>query len=376
MDPKSRYIRTCSLGAVGFAAGDHGYVCTGTDGTANYNDLEEYDPSSNSWTTKAPFPATARREGAAFSINGIGYVGFGRTSPQGQYFNDLWAYDPQSNSWTAKASCPSGGLASPGVFVLNGKGYVLGGRTEAATYSNQLWEYDPSNNSWGQKSGLPGAGRSGPIAFSVIGKGYVGSGNDNSSDQCSSDFWQWDPTTNVWTQKADIPGPARRTGAAFVVNNIPYAGSGWNGSTYLTDMYRFDVTNNMWTAIANYGGAGAYTPIAFAINDKGYLGSGSTSSGASPQFWEYNTVLVGIATHGAAVSIVPDLVGDEIVLTGWTNTQADAYFLMDATGRRITGGTLKTNEIAVPRSMSEGVYLRELIKGNSIQLSWRFAKAS
>jgi N-acetylneuraminic acid mutarotase len=73
-------------GAVGFAIGNYGYVCGGTDGNANYNDMEVYDIYSNSWTPKASFPGTARREGAAFSIDGVGYVGFGRTGVGGEPF--------------------------------------------------------------------------------------------------------------------------------------------------------------------------------------------------------------------------------------------------------------------------------------------------
>lgn len=361
-------------GAVGFATANHGYICTGVNtGGNNLNDLWEWNPATNTWTAKAAFPGTARREGAAFSINGIGYVGFGRTGPGGLLFNDLWAYDPMSNTWTAKASFPAGGLVLPGAFVLNGKAYVMGGSPGTAPYSNQLWEYDPMNDSWTQRTSLPATGRSGPIAFALYGKGYIGGGNDNSADFNSSDFWEWDPDTDSWTQRADMPGPERRAASAFVVNNVAYAGSGWNGTNYLVDMYTYNPFANTWTTIANFGGAGAYELVAFTIGGTGYLGSGGTSAGASAQFWAYKGGPVGIDESLAASAIDPVFQQGRITLNGWAPDLADAYRILDASGRIISQGHVGNMLIDLPKDCGDGVYFLHLTHQQTPVLTHRFA---
>ncbi len=360
-------------GAVGFATATRGYICTGVNtGGNNLNDLWEWNPATNTWTAKAAFPGTARREGAAFSINGIGYVGFGRTSPSSAPFNDLWAYDPASNTWSAKASYPAGGISAPGIFVLNGKAYVLGGNGGSAPYSNQLWEYDPVNDSWTQRTSLPATGRSGPIAFALYGKGYIGGGNDNSGDLCSSDFWEYDPSTNSWTQRADVPGIPRRAANAFVVNSIPYAGCGWNGSSCLVDMYLYNPFANTWTAVANFGGAGAYSPVAFSIGGMGYMGTGGTSSGATAQFWEYKGGPVGIDESLAASAIDPVFQQGRITLNGWTPDLADAYNILDASGRIISQGHVGNMLIDLPKGCGDGVYFLHLAHQQAPVLTHRF----
>lgn len=362
-------------GAVGFATATHGYICTGvSDSGTNLDDLWQWNPGTNTWTQKADFPGGARREAAAFSINGIGYVGFGRLGPSGPFFNDLWAYDPAVNTWTQKASFPAEERASPGVFVLNNKAYFLGGCPGPAPYPNDFWEYDPATNSWEQKASLPAAGRSGPIAFSVFGKGYIGGGNDNSSDLNSTDFWEWNPATDSWTQRADVPGLSRRAANAFVVNNIPYAGSGWNGSTYLVDMYSYNPFANSWTPIANFGGAGSYSPIAFSIGGVGYMGTGGTSSGATSQFWEYRGGPVGVEESEAAQLIQPWLSQGGILLNGWSSGLADEYAVFDATGRVVIRGALRAGTVTLPAGMVAGVYTLRLAKEQSTLLAWRFVQ--
>lgn len=364
-------------GSVGFATSDHGFICTGVDDSSiNLDDLWQWDPGTNAWTQKADFPGGPRREAAAFSINGIGYVGFGRLGPSGPFFKDLWAYDPATDTWTQKASLPGIGRSSPGVFVLNNKAYVMGGCPGTAPYLNDLWEYDPATDSWQQKANLPGAGRSGPIAFAVYGKGYIGGGNDNSSDLCSTDLWEWTASTNSWVQRADVPGVARRAGNAFVINNIPYAGSGWNGSAYLVDMYTYNPFANSWTPIANFGGAGAFTPVAFTIGGVGYMGTGGTSIGPSTQFWAYKGGPVGIDEPEAAPIIHPVISDGRIVLNGWTPELADHYALLDMTGRRVQQGALNGGSLVLPTDVSDGVYTLQLSREHIATLAWRFVEAN
>ncbi|HRQ85678.1 MAG TPA: hypothetical protein PLV70_11235, partial [Flavobacteriales bacterium] len=125
--------------------------------------------------------------------------------------------------------------------------------------------------------------------------------------------------------------------------------------------------------IANFGGAGAHTPIAFSIGDTGYMGTGSTSSGATAQFWEYKGGPVGIDETLAASTIHPAFQQDQITLNGWAPGLADAYSILDASGRIISTGHLGSLLIEVPKNCSDGVYALLLSKGNAPLGTWRFA---
>lgn len=53
-----------------------GYLGLGYDGGCNV-DFFAYDPNVNNWNQVADFPGSARYGAAAFTQNGLGYVGTG-----------------------------------------------------------------------------------------------------------------------------------------------------------------------------------------------------------------------------------------------------------------------------------------------------------
>jgi N-acetylneuraminic acid mutarotase len=84
------------------------------------NTVEEYDPATNTWTTKASMP-TARYQLAGVAVNDKVYA-IGGCCP----LNTVEEYDPATNTWTTKAPMPTAryGLAAAAV---NNKAYAIGG---------------------------------------------------------------------------------------------------------------------------------------------------------------------------------------------------------------------------------------------------------
>ena len=79
--------------------------------------------SQANWTTKAPFPGTARHHPITFSLLDYGYVLAGVAGAQagvGQdsYVKDFYRYDPINDSWTKLADFPG---AARGFFVCSNK---------------------------------------------------------------------------------------------------------------------------------------------------------------------------------------------------------------------------------------------------------------
>jgi N-acetylneuraminic acid mutarotase len=104
--------------------------------------LYRYDPSLHIWKRLANTPHDHQRGGAGF-INGRWYVAGGADLKYGQRWLDV--YNPTTNTWTTKASMPTADVGAIGV-VRGGKLYLMGQRTQV---------YDPVTNRWSTRATMP-----------------------------------------------------------------------------------------------------------------------------------------------------------------------------------------------------------------------------
>ena len=190
---------------------------------------EVYDPLTDTWETKTPMP-TNRTRLCANVVNGkiylIGGLHFQSGSPYPVYLDVNEVYDPSTDSWTTKAPLPTAvdGYSSA---VVNNKIYVISGFN---CKLNQI--YDAETNTWSYGAPIPtditraaAGATTGVLAPKRI---YVISGRPSKSlDPC--DLNQvYDPVKDVWTTGAPILTP--RDGLAVaVVNDKLYAIGGSTG---------------------------------------------------------------------------------------------------------------------------------------------------
>lgn len=123
--------------------------------------MEEYDPVTNAWRARSPMP-TARNHMGAGAVNGKVYVIGGRLTAAfsivmpGQT-DAVQEYDPATDSWATKAPMPtarSGGALA----VLNNRIYVAGGEVQTYQYvaAFRAFEaYDPATDTWEQLPKMP-----------------------------------------------------------------------------------------------------------------------------------------------------------------------------------------------------------------------------
>jgi N-acetylneuraminic acid mutarotase len=88
-----------------------------------------YDPATDKWTAGAPLPAP-RSEGGVAPYRGlILYFGGDCNDPQAPAaFDDLQAFDPKTDSWKALANAPIG-LHGPGTAAVGDAVYFIGGNS-------------------------------------------------------------------------------------------------------------------------------------------------------------------------------------------------------------------------------------------------------
>jgi len=137
------------------------------------NVLQVYDPSTDTWTAKAAMP-TGRGIPAVEVVDGLFYVmgGGGGYSSSPDYelmLKAIEVYNPTSNTWTTKAQHLVGGGGTAG--AINGKIYVA--EDTAATEV-----YDPATDAWAGLSPMPTA-RYYATGGVINGKLYVAGGAIN-----------------------------------------------------------------------------------------------------------------------------------------------------------------------------------------------------
>ncbi len=122
--------------------------------------MDEYDPVTNSWASKAPMPTARQALAVAGASNGKiyavgGVVGGGGSQPP---LGTVEEYDPATNMWSVKAPMPTARYDLGLTCSSNGKLYAIGGNLQAGfSPGTTVEEYDPTTNSWSTKAPMPTA---------------------------------------------------------------------------------------------------------------------------------------------------------------------------------------------------------------------------
>jgi len=222
---------------------------------------------AQSWSQKANCPGPSRTSNVNFTINGKLYVALGYSGTTSTRFNDLWEYDPTTNVWSQKANFPGSARYGAVAFVINGKAYVGTGSLGGGAQLTDFYEYNPTTNTWAQKANFGGGSRDNAAGFSIGNKGYLSCGYSPNSGSVRNDLWEYDPSLNTWTAKANLPGAIRNAPLSFEMNGEGYVGWGYNGSGLTNDLYKYNQLTNAWTLIPN---APANPQFVFCNNNKIY----------------------------------------------------------------------------------------------------------
>jgi N-acetylneuraminic acid mutarotase len=201
-----------------YVGGGTGFVF-GPNATNNYafSDLWENSPSTNSWIQKSGFPDfLGRNMSIAVALNDKAYVGLGCDVDQTVNRKSFWEYDPSSDTWTSKADFPSDFCTDAGAFAMDSLLYVVGGvnLTPPVSLSDQVYQYDPSADTWTQLPAFNGGEIAGQFAIAAGSSAYVGSGYTGSITP-RNDVWQFNSAitgvhsgSNSANQLGLYPNPA------------------------------------------------------------------------------------------------------------------------------------------------------------------------
>jgi hypothetical protein len=231
-------------------------------GGRDVNDVEfpnpfEYDPVSNTWTTKsATYPDGTTNNMACSVLNDsgtdfiycVGGSQFGTNAVTGRVFR----YDPIADVITTVAGgdWPPGVDTLPGGWsVFNNKLYILGGFNMPPTgdSTDQIWEFTPTANTWVQKGAtLPVA--LGYIPTTTIGNLiYTGGGAIITAGALTddADSFVYDPGADSISPIASIPRPTSNTRGLNFNGQMYVLGGSFNAISNEVDIY--DPVSDSWS---------------------------------------------------------------------------------------------------------------------------------
>ncbi len=220
--------------ATGLSSGNMGYFALGKLNSSVSTQLVRYDPVQNSWQYLAPKPGDgSTMYSPGFEINGKLYIPAAKA---------MYEYNPATDRWTQK-SYPSelGYFGGGAAFSINGKGYLgVGWVHDIGADVGDFFEYDPVADTWTEKASFPGPLRDAATSFSLPnGKGYVGMGLGKPQMEYLTDMWEYDPVVDAWRQTEEFPGSPRCNTRAYVIGSVAYLVTGYGG-VYENDMWMFN----------------------------------------------------------------------------------------------------------------------------------------
>lgn len=251
-------------------SGPSGGVAVGSNGKIYYfsgSAHQEYDPASDTWTSRLAMPSPSITLAGASGPDGRVYA-FGGYP----YLYAARAYNPYTLAWSVLTSMPIGRQGHAAATTSNGRIFVTGGTSSTGypyTPLNSVDEY-LANGSWTSGSPMP-TPRWSHAAVAVgtsDGRLYVIGGyqkSDASLGDCQFDpnyilnsVEEYDPTTGIWTTKS--PMRTRRTGLAavatpdgriFVMGGLYGGPSGTTSCTnaghILDTVEVYNIATNTWT---------------------------------------------------------------------------------------------------------------------------------
>lgn len=210
--------------------------------------VEEYDPSTDRWTTKAAMPVGLHHVGIGvvggrlYIIGGYKQSGMSVWSPVAT----VYAYDPATDSWSERAAMPTarGALS---VTVHDGKLYAIGGFGDRAN-SAAVEVYDPVRNSWVSRAPLP-TPRDHLATATAAGKIYAIGGRLKGDYHRNLSMTEvYDPNADKWNRAPDLPTARSGITASEVGGRVyVFGGEGADGTFHENESY--DPARDAWQAM-------------------------------------------------------------------------------------------------------------------------------
>lgn len=267
---------------VGLAASGGKVYAVGGYGGATLATVEEYDPATDTWRSRASLPAPRYEFGLVTAPNGRIYA-IGGCNGYSCNENSVFEYDPPTDTWATRASMPT----ARGTFGIavgqNGKIYAMGGMQGNSGALTVVEEYDPVADHWTTKASMPSPRRYFSAATASNGKIYAIAGQGVTDAIAVGTVSEYDPTSDVWAARSDTPVPHYWSGVVADQGGKIYsiAGDTENNEAGITSTLRiYDAASDTWSVGASLN-TPRYSPGAAILSGTIYVAGGTTYGAAN-----------------------------------------------------------------------------------------------
>ena len=210
------------------------------DGSSS-DDVDLYDPASDSWSRLADLPVEVNHASAA-SVGAKLYVVGGYVGP-GVKLRNAYVFD--GDEWRGLRPLPAA-RAAAGAAVVGGKLYVVGGLGPNGP-ARGAFALDLKTGRWASFGGPTPRHHLGVTA--ARGKVYAVGGQPDSSTNLRA-FEAYSPKTRRWTRIAPVPGMRGGTAAAFAKGLVVSVG-GEEPQGTVGSVYGYDLVKKRWRRLAS-----------------------------------------------------------------------------------------------------------------------------
>ncbi len=347
-----------------------------------YNELDIYDPETDSWDTSRTTTHIQRAHLNTCEVEGKIYVMGGIVFDDNEHmyiYLSVDVYDPSIETWQSRANYP--GKTMGHTCQIDGIIYVIGGVDEDYNPLTNAYKYDTRKDVWSRIGDLQIA-RFAHAVLSLDGKVYaIGGINNNamiSSGLGITSVEIYDPETDRWSEGTELPFELCDLTNQFVYNGEIYIIGGRKNlipTIAKKSMLKYNPLTDMWTEFGSLPkGRTAHTME--VVNDKIFLFGGfNTIHGkAEANTWEYDLKPASIPNHPSkTISIFPNPSRDQVAIK--TNMQGDYQVaLTSLSGRQLFSGKFSGSDYKVDLSgLPEGFYFI-IIKSNKILATHKVIK--
>ena len=227
------------------------------------------------------FPNGGRASSRACVLDGKAYVFAGRDA-NGAYWNDLWQYDPVNDQWTSLGASPMKARVNAAITAKDGKLYAGLGYSAIRAYNEEAYqrdwyEFTPSTGTWKRLADFPNGCTVAPIVFALDESIYAAYGCYSGF---SRDVFRYDIAADTWTRLPDNTGRPKPNsgGHGALFNGLLYYGGGYDTHN-LSQWYVADIAKDQWTSCRSIPGKGREFGACAAGKEHIYLFGGRYFAG-------------------------------------------------------------------------------------------------
>ena len=228
-----------------------------TDDLQASNQVDVYDPASDSWTRKKDMPTRLTHLNPASDGKSIWFAGGFKGKHPGSVSDEVWRYDIASDSWSAGPSLPER-RAGGGLAVIERRLHYFGGyKADRDTNAGDHWSLSlEGGKEWHREADLPDP--RGLVSCAVLDGKIYALGGDHGHDKTQIDVdscHRFDPATKKWTAIASLPDGRSHFESSTIVHKgrILVVGGRCNSSkpprNVVGDLLQYDPKEDKWRVV-------------------------------------------------------------------------------------------------------------------------------